>query len=192
MERMDRIEGEVEEFIDVAPDVLFGYLLNFPRHPEWVLNLSKVSQVSPGPIGVGTVFEAQEGVPPVGRLTKVRMMRHFIVGLLGGAKPYSRAEITAVEHGRRIAWYAGIPLGDGYFNRSEWEFMLTAAGHGTQLMQRFSYQPQTPRAARMIGAAGVDGITSACAVNLAHLKLVAERQFAQQSQVDGQVAASPS
>jgi hypothetical protein len=106
------------------------------------------------------------------------MMRHFIGGLLSGAKPYSQAEITALESGQHIAWRAGIPRGEGYFNLAEWEFILQPQDEATRLIQRFCYKPQAPGAARMIGAAGVDGITRACAINLAQLKTVAEQGLA--------------
>lgn len=107
------------------------------------------------------------------------MMRHFIGGLLRGAKPYSQTEITALEPGQRIAWRAGVPREEGYFNLAEWEFILQPQGEVTKLIQRFCYRPQTTGAARMIGTVGVDGITRACAVNLAHLKTVAEQSLAQ-------------
>lgn len=176
---METIQGENEQVVNVPSAVLYSYLLDFPRHPEWASNLAKVSQVTPGPIGVGTVFRTQEGPPPGPLLTRLRMMRHFVSGLLHGAKPYSRAEITALEPGQRIAWWAGVPRGEGYFNLAEWEFILQPQGEATRLIQRFCYRPQTPGAARMIGTAGVEGITGACAINLAHLKMVAEQSLAQ-------------
>src|SRR5690242_11776538 len=125
---METIHGEAEQIVDVPPAQLYAYLLDFTRHPEWVANLSRVSQVLPGPIGVGSVFRTQEGPPPVPLLAKLRMMRHFIGGLLSGAKPYSQAEITALEPGKRIAWRAGVPRGQGYFNLAEWEFILQPHG----------------------------------------------------------------
>jgi hypothetical protein len=176
---METIQGETEQVINVPSTRLYTYLLDFPRHPEWASNLSKVTQVTPGPIGVGTIFRAQEGPPPGPLLTRLRMMRHFIGGLLRGAKPYSRAEITALEPGRRIAWRAGVPRGEGYFNLAEWEFRLQPQGEATRLIQRFCYKPQTPGAARMIGTAGAEGIRRACAINLARLKTVAEQNLAQ-------------
>jgi hypothetical protein len=176
---MQTIEGETKQVISVPSATLYGYLLDFTRHPEWASNLSKVSQVTPGPIGVGTTFRTQEGPPPVPLVTRLRMMRHFIGGLLRGAKPYSQAEITALEPGRRIAWRAGVPRGEGYFNLAEWELILQPQGEATLLVQRFCYKPQAPSAARMIGAAGSDGITRACAINLARLKTVAEQSLAQ-------------
>jgi uncharacterized membrane protein len=180
---METIQGEAEQVITVPSAALYAYLLDFTRHPEWASNLSKVSQVTPGPLGVGTIFRTQEGPPPVPLLTKMRMMRHFVGGLLRGAKPYSQAEITGLEPGRRIAWRAGIPRGEGYFNLAEWEFILQAQGEVTRLTQRFCYRPQTAGAVRMIATAGAEGISQACAVNLTRLKTVAEQHLSQHAAV---------
>lgn len=178
---METIQGETELGIRAPSAALYAYLLDFTRHPEWASNLSRVRQITPGPIGVGTVFRTQEGPPPGPLLTRLRMMRHFIGGLLRGAKPYSRAEITALEPDRRIVWRACVPRGEGYFNLAEWEFILQPQGEATRLIQRFCYRPQTTGAARMIGTAGVDGLTRACAVNLARLKTIAEQSLAQRA-----------
>lgn len=175
---MNTIEGQTDLLIEAPSAKLYAYLLDFTRHPEWAANLSSVRQLTPGPVRVGTTFRTQEGPPPVPLLTKLRMMRHFVGGLLGGAKPYSQAEITGLEPGRRIAWRAGIPRGAGYFNLAEWEFLLEPQGDATKLTQRFCYKPQAPGAARMVGAAGADGIARACAANLARLKAAAERGLA--------------
>lgn len=172
---MDTIQGQTDLLIGVPSAALYRYLLDFTRHPEWAANLSAVRQLTPGPVGVGTTFRAQEGPPPVPLLTKLRMMRHFVGGLLGGAKLYSQAEITALEPGRRIAWRAGIPRGDSYFNLAEWEFLLEPQADATRLTQRFRYLPQSRGAERMVGVAGADGIARACAANLARLKAAAER-----------------
>jgi uncharacterized membrane protein len=179
---MAAVQGENTIVIDAPARMVYDYLLDFTRHPEWVANLTEVRQSSPGPIGVGTSFQAQEGPPPVPMLRKVRMMVYFIAGLASGAKPYSQAEITALEPGRRIAWRAGIPRGTGYFNLAEWEFVLQTEGQATRVTQRFFYQPQAPAAARMIGAAGEGGIERACAVSLARLKAVLEQGLTQASE----------
>ena len=176
---MSDVSGKTSILIDAPAQEVYAYLLDFTRHPEWVKNLQRVRQESSGPIGVGTTFQTSEGPPPVPLPTRLRMMRHFIGGLLSGAKPYSQAEITALEPGKRIAWRAGIPRGQGYFNLAEWEFILQPQGEATRLIQRFWYKPQAPGAARMVGAAGEGGIARACAINLARLKSRAEQQLAQ-------------
>jgi uncharacterized membrane protein len=167
--------GETSVVINQPAQAIYDYLADFTRHPEWVANLAKVTQVSAGPIAVGTIFHAQESAPPVPLLRKLNMMRYFITGLISGVKPYSEAEITALEPGKRIAWRAGLRKGQGWFNRAEWELILQAQGQGTRVTQRFRYLPQTATAARMVGAAGEGGIAQACTVSLQRLKNVLEQ-----------------
>src|SRR5438094_7552283 len=101
---MNETRGEISVIVHAPAHAVYDYLLDFTRHSEWVSNLSKVSQLSHGPVGVGTIFRAQEGAPPVPLMRKLNMMIYFISGVASGAKPYSEAEITALEPGRRIAW----------------------------------------------------------------------------------------
>ena len=167
---MSEYKGQSSITIQVPIDRVYAYLADFRRHPEWAENLSKVTQVTPGPIAVGTVFKTQEGVPPVRLGQKVKMMVPFMLGVLGGAKPYSEAKITVLESPDHIAWQAGIPKGDGLFNLAEWEFVLEAQGDATHLTQGFHWKPQNPTAERMVSAAGVEGLENAVAINLTRLK----------------------
>ena len=173
---MQEITGETTVTIQAPPHKLYEYLADLSKHSEWVENVSKITQVTPGKVGVGTLFRTQESSPPVGSFAKVRMMFFFIVGLISGVKPYSEAEITALEPDRRIAWKAGLRKGDGWFNRAEWELIVEPQGNGSRLTQRFHYMPQTATAARMIQVAGADGITQACQVSLLRLKAMLEKQ----------------
>jgi uncharacterized membrane protein len=171
--------GETSVVVQAPAQAVYDYLLDFTRHSEWVYNLSKVSQVSQGQIGVGTVFRAQEGPPPVPLMKKLNMMIYFIAGLTSGAKPYSEAEITALEPGRRIAWRAGIPKGAGFFNLAEWEFIFEPQAQATHITQRFHYHPQTSTAEHMVGAVSVSDLERACAASLERLKTVLEQRVAQ-------------
>jgi uncharacterized protein YndB with AHSA1/START domain len=168
------ISGESSVVIQATPQKIYDYLVDFTHHPEWVANLSKVTQVSAGANGVGAIYHTQESAPPVPFFRKLNMMRYFIAGLLAGTKPYSEAEVTGLEPGRRIAWREGVRKGEGWFNRAEWEIALQPQGQGTRVTQRFRYLPQTTAAARMVGAAGDGGIERACAVSLQQLKRILE------------------
>jgi len=167
--------------IQAPIDRIYAYLADFRKHPEWAKNLSRVTQMTPGPISVGTVFKTQEGAPPLSFLQQLRMMVPFMLGILGGAKPYSEAKITELEPPKRIAWQAGIPKGDGFFNFAEWEFVLEAQGGATCLTQRFHWKPQTPTAERMVSVAGVKGLESAVALSLAQLKRQVETMSLKES-----------
>src|SRR3954454_10611171 len=98
------ITGTTSILIQAPVETIYDYLIDFTRHAEWNANLTKVSQVSAGPIGVGARFRAQEGPPPVSLSRRLRAILFFMAGLASGAKSYSEAEITALEPGRRIAW----------------------------------------------------------------------------------------
>lgn len=171
---MQPLAGETSILIQTTPNELFDYLSDFSRHSEWVVNISKVTQSSPGPIQVGTTFKAQESAPPVATGAAMKMTFFFVAGLLSGAKPYSEAEITALEPNQRIAWQAGVRKGDGWFNRTTWEFVLEPQAAGTRLTQCFCYMPQNTLAERMIGVANSEQIAQACAVSLQRLKAIVE------------------
>lgn len=175
---MNEISGQISILINAPVSEVYTYLLDFSRHPEWVKNLQRVQPESSGPIQVGTTFQTQEGPPPVTLRQKLPMMFHFLTGVLSGAKTYSRAEITGLEPNRRIAWKAGVPKGDGYFNLAHWEVLLEPKGQATCLTQRFVYQPQNNVSRRMIAAAGASGLEKACAVSLEQLKQRLERRSA--------------
>lgn len=172
---MNEVSGQVSILINAPVAKVYAYLLDFTRHPEWVKNLQRVRQESTGPIQVGTTFQSQEGPPPVTLRQKVPMMFHFMSGVLSGAKTYSRAEITGLEPNRLIAWTAGVPKGDGYFNQAQWEMLLETQGQATCLTQRFVYQPQNNQSRRMIDAAGPKGLEQACIRSLEQLKERLER-----------------
>ncbi len=60
---MQEIAGEISIVIQAPTQKVYEYLSDLGRHSEWVENLAKVWQVSPGKIGVGTIFRAQESAP---------------------------------------------------------------------------------------------------------------------------------
>jgi uncharacterized protein YndB with AHSA1/START domain len=167
---MNEFKGQTSITIQAPVEKVYAYLVDFQRHPEWAQNLSKVTQISSGPIGAGTTFKTQEGPPPVPLGKKLKMMAHFMSGVFSGAKTYSEAKITALEANRRIAWQAGVPKGESYLSFAEWEFIFEPQYKATRLTQRFRYAPPDSAGQRMIGVAGVEGLERACAVSLAQLK----------------------
>lgn len=167
---MSEFAGETSITIQAPAERVYAYLADFTRHPEWVKNVSKVTPLTPGPITAGVTFRCEEGPPPVPLGTQLRMMVHYMSGVISGARTYSEARITALVENRRIAWQAWVPKGDGHLSFAEWEFILDPRGGTTHLTQRFRYAPPDPRGQRMIGAAGAAGLERACAVSLAQLK----------------------
>jgi uncharacterized protein YndB with AHSA1/START domain len=164
-------KGEAVVIIDAPFQTVYDYLADFTRHPDWVKNLSKVQKTTGGPIGVGTRFRADEGVPPASLGRTLKAMLSFMRGMSGGAKSYSEAEITALEPGRRITWTGKVAGKTSDFNRSKWEVVLEPMGSQTRLTQHFHYMPQTEAAHQMLLALGeTEGIRQACLTNLKQLK----------------------
>jgi uncharacterized protein YndB with AHSA1/START domain len=165
------IQGKASVVVEVSPQEVYEYLLDFTRHPEWSGNLRKVTQLTEGPVRAGTRFRTEEMPPPVSLVRRVRAMTFFMMGLARRAKPYSEAEVISVEPPQRIAWHAWIPQGEGEFNRAVWEVTLEPAGDGTRVTQGFRYQPDNAIASGMLHALGnAPGIEKACTVNLRKLK----------------------
>ena len=169
--------GEATIPIQAPVGVVYDYLLDFTKHPQWVKNISKVQPLDNAPIGVGSQFKASEFTPPVSFLKMVAATVQYAISMFSGTKSYSLAEITALEPQRRIAWIGRLPRRTTDFNRSEWEIVLEPQGATTQVTQQFRFSPQTERAWRMLEAlGGTAGLSGACLVNLERLKQVLEEQ----------------
>jgi uncharacterized protein YndB with AHSA1/START domain len=168
---MEEIAGAAAIEIAAPPQTIYDYLLDFTSHPEWVRNVSRITPLTPAPFGVGARFKTMEGAPPAPLGRTLRAIAHLLRGMLGGAKGYSLAEITALEPGRRLAWTGTLPSKQGEFQHADWEILLEPRGGGTRLTQRFRYYPQTPEARRMLAALGdAAGISAGVAVSLRQLK----------------------
>ncbi len=177
---MDVITGQTSIVINAPRDVVYGYLADFRKHPQWVKNVYRLTPVRVTANGVGSSFRTLEFTPPTSPRRAIAATLQFMRGMLGGVASMSTCEITALEPPHRIAWVGYLPKGQqSVFNRAEWEFVLVPRGSGTELTQRFRYVPQTTGARRMLAALGDgDGIAQSCAVSLATLKTILERQYA--------------
>jgi uncharacterized membrane protein len=174
------LTGQATISIQAPVEVIYDYLLDFARHPQWVKNISKVQPLSNGPTNVGSQFKASEFTPPVSFLKMIAATLHYVISTFSGTKSYSLAEITALEPQRRIAWIGRLPRGNGDFNRSEWEIVLEPQGATTQVTQHFCFSPQTERARRMVEAlGGTAGLSEACRVNLERLRHILEEEAVQ-------------
>ena len=105
-------QTEVAIEIKAPVSEVYRYLSDFPRHREWSsASMTYLKQLTPGPIGVGSEFEAAETVP---------------------GKVVTRSRITALEPNRRIAWHAWLRN----LTAVDWEFVLSERDGGTHLAQR--------------------------------------------------------
>lgn len=109
--------SEVSVDIDASAAAVYSYLADFPRHREWSsARMSELKQLTPGPVGVGSEFEAAETVP---------------------ARVVTHSRITALEPNHRVAWHAWF----GKQMAADWEFELTERAGRTHLVQRSRWQP---------------------------------------------------
>src|SRR5713226_8194404 len=111
-----------EASIDVNAPALevYGYLADFARHREWSsARMAQLKQLTPGPVRVGSEFEAAETVP---------------------AKVVTYSRITALEPNRRIGWHSWFRN----LMAADWEFELTQLGGATHLVQSSRWQPGNP------------------------------------------------
>lgn len=110
-------QSEVSVDIKAPVEDVYRYLADFRRHQEWSSAvMSFLKQVTPGPIAVGTEFEAGETAPS-------RIVTH--------------SRITALEPNRRIAWHS-------WFRNlmvADWEFLFSEHDGRTHLVQRSVWQP---------------------------------------------------
>ena len=112
--------NEVSIDIEAPAADVYRYLADFARHREWSSAVMlELRQLTPGPVGVGTEFEAAETKP-------------------SRVVTYSR--ITALEPPHRIAWHSWFKK----LMAADWEFELTPASRGTKLVQRSRWQPGNP------------------------------------------------
>jgi uncharacterized protein YndB with AHSA1/START domain len=111
-------EAEVSVDITAPPEIVYQYLADFRRHPEWSHGLAALEPSDGDAHEVGAEFAATERVPQ--RFT-------------------SFARITALEPARRIAWDAWVPR----LMRVEWEIELSPVGDGTRVVQRCRFYPQS-------------------------------------------------
>ncbi len=109
--------NEVSIDIEAEASEVYAYLADFPRHREWSsARMTQLKQLTPGPVKVGSEFEASETVP---------------------GKVVTHSRITALEPGRGIAWHSRFRN----LMAADWEFQLTEEGGVTHLVQRSLWQP---------------------------------------------------
>jgi uncharacterized membrane protein len=107
-----------EVTIDIAAPVekVYRYLADLRRHGEWSMSVSKIEQMTPDEVGVGSEFKTSEVLPQ--ELT-------------------SFARITALDEPTRVAWEST----DHQVFRTSWELLLSAQNGGTHLVQRVTFYP---------------------------------------------------
>jgi uncharacterized membrane protein len=110
-------ESKVEIDIKAPVSEVYRYLADFPRHREWSsAEMSYLKQLTPGPIGVGSEFEAGETAP---------------------SRVVTFSRITAIEPNKRVAWHSWFRN----LMAADWEFLLSEREGGTHVVQRSLWEP---------------------------------------------------
>lgn len=146
-------ECQVSVDIEVPVESVYRRLLDFERHADFSEGLAEVRQTTPGTIGVGSRFQAEERVP-------------------GRYKSWS--EITNLDVPRLIAWKAWV---EGVM-RTEWEFRLSPIEGGTRLVQVSRWQPAGPVGFLMLNLHRKRNAPRENARTLARIKVVLEAERA--------------
>lgn len=106
--------NEVSIDISAPPETVYAYLADFTRHGEWSMSVSKLEQLTPGPVSVGTEFKSSETIP---------------------IEFESFAQIKALDEPTRIAWEST----DHKVFRTNWEFEIIPNSKGTHLVEQVTF-----------------------------------------------------
>lgn len=150
-------ECQVSIEIEVPIEQVYSRLLDFERHGDFSEGLAEVRQTTPGPVGVGSRFRAEERVP--GRYT-------------------SWSEVTRLDQPRLIAWKASVER----VMRTEWEFRLSPLSGGTRLVQVSRWEAAGPIGSVMLNLHRKRNVPRENARTLARIKAVLEAEHAARTQ----------
>lgn len=175
---MNEFSGEHTIVIQAPIEAVYEYVSDFPRHVEWNYQPTKMTKVTDGPVGVGSVFQTIERLP----IDTPWIMKRLapLVGMLMGSAGYTEAKITALDPDRRVAWEAKAPLKKGGFSaKAEWEIRLESQGEMTRVIQGYNAQ-MLGKSAKLIKPDTIAQLwNKELAANLAQLKTIMETHVAQ-------------
>ena len=172
---MPNLENDtsIQIIINASPETLYNHLIDFRNHVAWNHQLVEITQATPGPIQVGTVFEALERAPA----SVPNWLEPILMGLLRllGSVPQSRAEITRLVPNEQIEWTAQAPIDGQSDMQMKWQLTFTSQGEATQISQQFQMFPHSFMARVMTTPKMKRQIAAGCKENLAKLKSLIEK-----------------
>jgi len=175
---MAEFKGEYVVVIQAPITAVYEYISDFPRHVEWNHQPTKMSKMTDGPVGVGSVFRTKEQAPS----NAPWVFKFFgpLLAKLFGTTGYTEAEITVLEPNRRVAWTARAPLKKGgNFAKAEWEINLASEGEGTRVTQGMHFHLLGKMGERINPEKSAQDAREEMAVNLSRLKTIVETQTKQ-------------
>jgi hypothetical protein len=124
--------------IQAPIQMVYGYVSDFSRHVEWNYQLAAMTQITDGPVGVGSIFRTKE--KPARATPWLMKMVFPLLGKLMGGKGYTEATITVLETNKCVAWVSVAPSRKGDFlAKAEWEICLQSQSAGTRVTQRVHF-----------------------------------------------------
>ena len=160
--------------IQAPAAAVYEYLADFPRHAEWNHQPTEMTQLTAGPVGVGSIFRTKEQTASNASLF-IKIFGPLMVKLMG-TTGYTEAEIIALEPNKRVAWSAKAPLKKGgLFAKAKWEINLEPHRDGTQVTQGVHFQLLGKMGERMDPEKLAQDTGEEMATNLTHLKTIIEK-----------------
>jgi len=129
-------------YVEQPPDVVFAFLADFANVPLWNYAIESTTKVSPGPVGVGTVYRQTRTIPR-------RSTESF--------------DVTTFEPAIRLGLRGQL----GPF-RSRIGYELRATPRGTELVNELELESSGPSG--MLAGLAARPVKAAVAANLATLK----------------------
>jgi carbon monoxide dehydrogenase subunit G len=139
-----------------TPEEVFMFLADFENVPRWNYAIESTTKVSPGPVGMGTVYNQIRSIPS-------RAEEDF--------------EVTVFEPGRRLAIEGTV----GPF-RARVSYLLESVGNATRLTNDVELEPSSSLT-RILAPLAVYRVKAAVAENLEELRLILEADLRARSEI---------
>lgn len=135
---------------------LFAFLADFENVPRWNYAIASTTKVSPGPVGVGSVYRQIRSIP---------------------SRAEEGFEVTVFQPGRRLAVEGEI----GPFH-ARVSYLLEPAGYETKLTNDVELEPSSTLT-RLLAPLAVSRVKAAVAENLEELRRILEAEERDRSEI---------
>jgi carbon monoxide dehydrogenase subunit G len=135
---------------------VFAFLADFENVPRWNYAIASTTKVSPGPVGVGTVYRQIRSIP---------------------SRAEEGFEVTVFQPGRRLAVEGEI----GPFH-ARVSYLLESLGNATRLTNDIELEPSSTLT-RLLAPLAVSRVKAAVAQNLEELRRILEAEERARSEI---------
>ena len=142
--------------IQRTPEEVFTFLADFENVPKWNYAIESTTKVSPGPVGMGTVYHQIRSTP---------------------GRAEEGFEVTAFEPGRRLAIEGTV----GSFH-ARVSYLLESIGNATRITNDVELEPSSTLT-RILAPLAVYRVKAAVAENLEKLRRILEADLRAPSEI---------